>query len=98
MSLGYFYMRSNLVILLLGIILTGCSSVIYDKEKSMSANVFTIPLTLPKSLESQRPLLEKYLINAQKRLNHFAINHGWEKHLKESFVDRAMEWSQTIFL
>ncbi len=90
MSLGHFYMRLNLVMLLLGIILAGCSSVIYDKEKLMSINVYNFPLTLPQSLESKRSLFEKYLINAQNRLNNFAIMHGWEKYINESLVDKVI--------
>ena len=56
----------------------------------MSENVYNIPLTLPQSLESQRPLFEKYLINAQKRLNNFASKHGWEKYINESLVDKVI--------
>ena len=79
-----------LILLILNITIAGCSTTANKNEKVMIANVLNIPLTLPKSLESQRPLFEKYLINAQKRLIHFAINHGWEKHIKESFADKAI--------
>ncbi|NLI97807.1 hypothetical protein GX441_04000 [bacterium] len=50
-------------------------------------NYHHIPLTLSAPLEEQRPMLERALVNAQKRLAAFASRHGWLEHLKESFCD-----------
>ena len=67
-------------------------------EKSHSAQppshqvepgVYTIPLELPTSLEPQRQVLERTVLNAQRRVMKFARQQGWTHLMKTSFADRV---------
>ena len=59
-------------------------------KQETNANVnTTIPLELPKSLESQRHELEQTLLSAQRRLRSFAVQYGWDDLIIESFADHA---------
>ena len=51
--------------------------------------IFSIPLTLPLSLEPQREFFERIILDAQRRLKRFAVAHGWGSYGEESFADRA---------
>lgn len=60
------------------------------QPRQVETGVYVIPLEISPSLESDRPTLEQALLDAQRRLRAFARRHGWERHARESFADRAI--------
>lgn len=55
----------------------------------MNDGIYSIPLTLPRSLEPDRATFEETLLSAQRRVHDFAAANGWLSLGYKSFADRA---------
>jgi hypothetical protein len=56
-------------------------------------SVYDIPLELDAALEGQRAFLQSTVRSAQRRLRAFAVQHGWQDHVKEPFAVQARFYS-----
>lgn len=54
--------------------------------KQIEDGIYEVPIQLAESLESQRPILQKTFLAAQRRLRNFAQKFNWQHHTQEPFA------------
>jgi hypothetical protein len=60
----------------------------HSQIKQVDDGVYDIPMWLSESLEPQRPVLQKTILAAQRRLRIFSQRHHWQHHTQEPFAKR----------
>jgi hypothetical protein len=65
----------------------------HSQIKQVEDGVYDIPMWLSESLEPQRPVLQKTILAAQRRLRIFSQRHHWQQHTQEPFAKRFRVYS-----